>query len=193
MPQRRFYAIRPPGARPRRMGSSQLGASQHGTHGPAARWVVRRPHLVRTWSFVKIAGPAIASASALIISMLTYIDQHRANEVLANENQQQAIEDQEQYARLVSAWFTSDNIQTGRLVVQNLSTGLVSDVVVDGWTVPAYFGNGPKPVPVDLNIGAIPPCETATGTLKTLLAASGQSAEALAFGLLTFDDANGIS
>lgn len=83
------------------------------------------------WRFAKVAGPAIASAIAIVISVLAYTDQHSADEKQAQVDQAAAVAGQRAYATEVSYWLVPGG-QGARpdLVIQNRSSAPVSHVAV---------------------------------------------------------------
>jgi hypothetical protein len=80
----------------------------------------------RVWAFAKLGGPALVATAALVISLLTYQDQHAANEAAS-------AADQRQQAEQVSFWIQAKpgKYPEAVLMVQNRSVFPINGAVID--------------------------------------------------------------
>ena len=108
----------------------------------------------RLWSVAKVAGPAFIAVVALVISLMTYVDQHATYQA-----SQEATVTAD--ARLVTAWFTAD---ARTLEIENRSADPVYNVeiVVTG-TSPNETETG-----VALYLGEFPPCSAYLETMQDI-------------------------
>jgi hypothetical protein len=100
----------------------------------------------RAWSVARVAGPVIASAAALVISVLAYTDQHRADDLQIQEQQADNSAAVRRDAQDVSWYSTPD----GKLIVNNGSTGPITSLTLQSGQATFDFGR------------TLPPCSQVT-------------------------------
>lgn len=104
------------------------------------------------WSLAKVVGPAFVAVVALIISLLSYTDQHETDQVA---QQAQSLAD----ARLVSAWFTVDS---NAVMIQNRSPDPIYNVAI-------WLGRTPTSIKLaSLYLGEFPPCTVTSVTIQDI-------------------------
>jgi hypothetical protein len=109
------------------------------------------------WDIMKVAGPAVVSVIALLISFLTYSEQRHVDAIAAAAGHTA-------YASAVSYWLIPSRLPGGfQVVVQNEGTAPISDVFVV-LSAGGFFLISEAPVSqiAAVNLGAIPPCEVVT-------------------------------
>ena len=139
----------------------------------------------------QIVLPISVSVVALVVSILTYVDQH-------NIDQATVISAQQAYASQVSFWLVQvHGSSTPQLVIQNRSFAPISNVFLQ---ISASRYRGWLEIDTPAGVGTIPPCSLdTTSTLKeSALAASHQTLGApkdfaMSVVRLTFTDASGIT
>lgn len=122
----------------------------------------------RIWSVAKVAVPVVVSVAALLISLLTYIDQHEVDQTAAAATLRH---DAEQVS------FTSQ-VRRGpppsiAVTVVNSSTSLISfaSILVHAADIdPADHVSGPLLKAFTLELGQIPPCSTGVVDANSVLA-----------------------
>lgn len=105
------------------------------------------------WSVTKVVGPAFVAVAALVISLLSYTDQHQADQMA---QQMEASAD----ARLVSAWIT---MEANGVEIQNRSPDPVYNVAI--WLGTTY---SPRKPAVSLYLGEFPPCSETSVTMQLI-------------------------
>jgi hypothetical protein len=99
---------------------------------PPAASAPRKAGWARTWSVAKVAGPSAASLAALVISLLAYNDQHRADSLQAQAQKAADAAALRHDAELVS-WSLD---AAGDVVIVNASTSLITGVLIsNGYTI----------------------------------------------------------
>jgi hypothetical protein len=107
----------------------------------------------RLWSIAKVVGPSSVAVIALIISLLTYEDQHHVDESAAVSNLRQQ-------AQLIT-FFQSE--YDGSVQIDNFSNSPVSNAEL---VTSVSFGK--ESYAVSIQIGAIPACSTGVLTASAL-------------------------
>ena len=114
---------------------------------PPANTVTVPSRRSRLWSIAKVIGPSSVAVAAIIISLLTYENQHQANQETASSNLRQQ-------AKLVSFLQQQGNGQSNGITVNNYSEAPVSDATLLGKIV---FNDGHS-FSVSIPLGSIPAC-----------------------------------
>ena len=127
---------------------------------PAARHSQQVRGWARAWSVAKVAGPAITAIAALVISLLTYNDQHDADKLQAQSQAAANAAAEEHDAGEVS-W--SFDVVNGTITIVNASTSLITSVEVN------FYAEHPNPRqdtidygPFDRALGELPVCSETT-------------------------------
>jgi hypothetical protein len=117
------------------------------TPSPATA-VTPRGFWSRLWSTAKVIGPSVVAVTAIVISLLTYEDQHRANQESANSYMRQQ-------AQLVSFFQPVGSRQdSGTIMINNYSEAPVSDVA---FLANVILDDG-RSFSTTIPIGSIPAC-----------------------------------
>lgn len=99
-----------------------------------------------------MAGPALVAVAALVISLLTYRDQHAADENQRKVDAAATTTAERHDAEQVSVWL---DYNTNDLLVENLSPGPVYNVML---RLQALVGDNSTMHQIILWLGNIPPC-----------------------------------
>jgi hypothetical protein len=127
---------------------------RHSTRQRPGRWV----------RLVRLILPTAISIVAVIVSVLAFIDQHSADQRTATAAQQA-------YADKVSYWQVpvAGRPDASELMIQNRSTAPISSVNLNVYAAPPYETVS---VPLNLNVGIVPPCSIITTTILQEAAAT---------------------
>jgi hypothetical protein len=99
---------------------------------PPATSAPKKAGWARAWSVAKVAGPTAASLAALVISLLAYNDQHRADSLQAQAQRAADADELRHDAELVS-WSLDSSSD---VVIVNASTSLITGVLIsNGYTI----------------------------------------------------------
>jgi hypothetical protein len=119
---------------------------------PASASAPTKTGWARTWSVAKVTGPAIASVTALVISLLAYNDQHNADRLAA-----QAAGAARSAALAHVAQQVSYTQEPGGITIVNASTSKIFDVLLD-------YDEGEKTI-----LDTVPACTTVSLYLAAVL------------------------
>lgn len=119
---------------------------EHTTSSPANA-ITALNRRSRLWSIAKVIGPSSVAVAAIIISLLTYENQHQANQETASSSLRQQAE-------RVSFFQQQGNGQSNGIMVDNYSETPVSDATFLGKIV---FNDGHS-FSVTIPLGSIPAC-----------------------------------
>ena len=121
--------------------------SEPATSSPANA-VAGRSFRSRLWSIAKVAGPSSVAVAAIVISLLTYEDQHQVNQATTNSSLRQQ-------AQLVSFFQPQGSGRPSEtILINNYSEAPVSDAAV----LANVILNDGRSFSVTVAIGSIPAC-----------------------------------